>query len=326
MALDRPAAPSHAPLLIPALLACYLVWGSTYLAIRFALQGLPPFVQMGSRFLVAGGLLMGWVLWRHGRAGWPTPQQWLHAAVVGGLMLCGGMGLVAQAEVHVGSGLIATFIAVVPMLVCGWGLLFGKRPSRLELAGMVVGLLGVGLLVRGASFAAAPIGIISIAGATLCWSLGSVLSTTRMPLAPGAAGFASEMLCGGALLMLLSLLSNETTPTWPLPTVALLAWGYLVVMGSLVAFSAYMYLLAHASAAVATSYAFVNPLIALLLGIAIGGETVTSGEWLASTVIVLGVLLILAGAPRTAKSAHANPGSSPATSHDTVAAPPAQRA
>ena len=127
-------------LLIPALLACYLVWGSTYLAIRFALASLPPFFQMGSRFLVAGALLMAWVRWRGGA--WPTPLQWRNALVIGTLMLGGGMGLTAAATVHIGSGLIATFIAVVPMMVCGWGLLFGQRPNRLELAGMAVGLAG----------------------------------------------------------------------------------------------------------------------------------------------------------------------------------------
>ena len=130
-----PAAPSRL-LLVAAFGALYFIWGSTYLAIRFALQGFPPFFQMASRFLVAGGLLIGWVLWRDGVAGLPTRRQWLHALVIGGLMLGGGMGLIAQAEVHISSGLIATFVAVVPMMVSAWGLLFGKRPTGLELAGM----------------------------------------------------------------------------------------------------------------------------------------------------------------------------------------------
>lgn len=290
-----PVRPSGAPsLLWPALLTCYLVWGSTYLAIRLALVSFPPFFQMGTRFLAAGLLLMGWVLWRRGRAGWPTARQWCHAALVGSLMLGGGMGLTAAAEVHVGSGLVAAFIAVVPMLVCGWGLLFGQRPSRLELAGMALGLTGVILLVRGASFSAAPVGLACIAGATLAWSLGSVLSTHRWPLAPGAAGFASEMLCGGAMLMLLSLALGEQFIAPPQP-LALLAWAYLVVFGSLGAFSAYLYLLAHASPAQATSYAFVNPIIALWLGVAFASESVTGGEWMACGVILLGVFLIFRG-------------------------------
>lgn len=291
-------APAGRPsLLVPALLACYLVWGSTYLAIRFALESFPPFFQMGTRFLTAGVLLMAWVLWR-GHA-MPTRVQWRNALVIGTLMLGGGMGLTASAEVFIGSGLIAAFIAVVPMLVCAWGLLFGQRPSRLEFAGMAVGLVGVLLLVRGASFGAAPVGIACIAAATLCWSLGSVLSTTRLPLAAGPAGFASEMLCGGAVLMMISLALGEK-PQWPVEPRALAAWAYLVVFGSLIAFSAYLYLLAHASPALATSYAFVNPLIALFLGVLLAGEVVTRGEWLSCGVVLLGVFLIYRGKVATA--------------------------
>ena len=225
-----PARP-HA-LLLPALLACYLIWGSTYLAIHLALPSFPPFFQMGTRFLAAGGLLMAWLVAR-GQA-MPSGLQWRNALVVGVLMLGGGMGLTAQASLHIGSGLIATFIAVVPMLTCGWGLLFGKRPTRLELLGMAIGLVGVGLLVQGASFAAAPTGLFCITGATLAWSLGSVLSTTRLPLAPGPVGFASEMLCGGAALLLVSLALGEQA-SWPPTAAATAAWVYLVVAGSLVA-------------------------------------------------------------------------------------------
>jgi len=293
LASGRRAAPA---LLLPALLACYLVWGSTYLAIRLALVSFPPFFQMGTRFLAAGGLLMAWVLWRarRGHVRLPTAAQWRNSFVIGTLMLGGGMGLTASAERHVGSGLVAAFIAIVPMLVCAWGLLFGQRPGRMELAGMAVGLAGVLLLVRGASFSASPVGLACLLGATLAWSLGSVLSTTRLPLATGASGFASEMLCGGAVLMALSLALGEQYSGPPQP-LALAAWAYLVVFGSLVAFSAYLYLLANASAAVATSYAFVNPLIALALGVSLGGEALSGGEWLACGVILGGVLLIFRG-------------------------------
>lgn len=295
----RAAAPA---LLVPALLACYLVWGSTYLAIRLALASFPPFFQMGTRFLAAGGLLMAWVLWRarRGATRLPTGREWRNALVIGTLMLGAGMGLTASAEQHVGSGLVAAFIAVVPMLVCGWGLLFGQRPHRLELAGMAVGVAGVLMLVRGASFGASPVGLACIAGATLAWSLGSVLSTTRLTLAPGAAGFASEMLCGGAVLMALSLALGEQYAGPPQP-LALAAWAYLVVFGSLVAFSAYLYLLAHASPAIATSYAFVNPVIALALGVLVAQETLSRGEWVACGVILVGVLLIFRGKSASAR-------------------------
>ena len=286
-------------LLLPALLACYLVWGSTYLAIHLALPSFPPFFQMGTRFLAAGGLLMAWLLAR-GQA-LPRKVEWRNALVIGVLMLGGGMGLTAQASVHIGSGLIATFIAVVPMLTCGWGLLFGKRPTRLELLGMAMGLVGVGLLVQEASFAAAPIGLLCITGATLAWSLGSVLSTTRLPLAKGPMGYASEMLCGGTALLLVSLALGEQ-PTWPPTAAATAAWVYLVVAGSLVAFSAYLYLLAHATPALATSYAFVNPLIALFLGVVLAGEVVTAHEWRACAVILLGVVCILVAGQKSRKA------------------------
>lgn len=286
---------SRPSLLVPALLACYLIWGSTYLAIRHALESIPPFLQMGTRFLAAGVLLMAWTHWRDRCSETPPPRlgtrDWRNALLVGTLMLGGGMGLTASAGQHVASGLVAAFIAVVPLLVCGWGLLAGRRPTRRELLGMVTGFAGVLLLARGAGFAAAPQGLACLAGATLAWSLGSVLSTTRLPLAPGARGFASEMLCGGAVLIAISLALGEQVQP-PVTARALLAWAYLVVFGSLIAFSAYLYLLAHASAAVATSYAFVNPVIALLLGTWFASETVTGAEWIACGVILLGVFLI----------------------------------
>lgn len=282
--------PAHpARWLLPALLACYLVWGSTYLAIRFALVSFPPYFQMGTRFVLAGALLLVWMRWRG--VAWPTPREWRHASVIGTLMLAAAMGWLATAQQHIGSGLVATFIATVPMVVCAFGLAAGKRPTRLELAGMTLGVLGVLLLVRGASFTASPSGMALMVGSVVAWSLGSVLQTTRLPLAPGPMGFASEMLCGGVVLTVVSLALGEQ-PVWSPQALALAAWAYLVVFGSLVAFSAYLYLLANTTPAMATSYAFVNPVIALGLGVALGGEVVSNGEWIACSVILSGVVLI----------------------------------
>ncbi len=281
-----------------ALLCCYLVWGSTYLAIRLALESFPPFFQMGSRFLLAGALLALFMAWRGRRAGvaalLPSARQWRNAFIVGSLMLGAGMGLIATASLHVGSGLIATCVASVPLMVTGWGLFWGRRPGAWELAGVCLGALGVALLMRGESFSAAPASVVCALAATACWSLGSVLSTTRLPLAPGPMGFASEMLCGGAVLMAVSFVLGER-PAWPPGTAALAAWLYLVVFGSLVAFSAYLYLLAHASPALASSYAFVNPAVALALGSAVAGETMSAREGWASAVILLAVGMILLG-------------------------------
>ena len=285
--LNHPA--NKANWLVPALLACYLVWGSTYLAIRFALISFPPYFQMGSRFVVAGALLLALMRWRG--APWPTRGEWRNAVIVGSLMLAAAMGWLASAQQYIGSGLVATFIATVPMVVCAFGLAAGKRPTRFEVAGMALGVSGVLLLVRGASFTASPVGITLMIGSVIAWSLGSVLQTTRLPLAPGPVGFASEMLCGGVVLMVISLALDEQA-VWPPQPVALAAWAYLVVFGSLIAFSAYLYLLANTTPAMATSYAFVNPVIALGLGVVLGGEVVSSGEWLACAVILSGVVLI----------------------------------
>ncbi|MBL8345526.1 MAG: drug/metabolite exporter YedA [Rubrivivax sp.] len=284
--------PGLPPLVLACLAATWLVWGSTYLAIKFALVSFPPFFQMGTRFLVAGALLAAWLRWRG--TPWPDARQWRNAAIVGALMLGGGMGFTAVAETTVASGLVVAFIAVGPMVIATFNLAFGVRPRAIEVAGMLVGLVGVLLLVRGAGFSASPAGLAAQLVATTCWSLGSVLSLHRTPLAPGAMGFASEMLAGGALLMAMSLAVGET-PQWP-PTVgASLAWLFLVVFGSLIAFNAYMVLLARASAAVATSYTFVNPVIAMVLGITLGGEAVSGGEWMATGVILVGVVLLMAG-------------------------------
>ncbi|NJM43889.1 MAG: drug/metabolite exporter YedA [Brachymonas sp.] len=300
--LNKPSA----TLIAAALAAVYLVWGSTYLAIRFALVSFPPFLQMGSRFVVAGVLLMIFLRLRGEKI--PSfqkestlPWYWRNALVIGSLMLAGGMGLVGVASQTIGSGLIATFIAVVPMLVALIGLAFGKWPSRLEIVGMLIGFGGVIFLVQGRSFSVSTTGLLAMFGATLTWSLGSVLQTTELPLAPGPMGFASEMLCGGAVLLVISLAVGEKI-SWPLDTRALLAWGYLVVFGSLVAFSAYLFLLANVSPALATSYAFVNPVIALVLGVWLGGEIVQKNEWLACGVILLGVLMFFAARLKTASS------------------------
>ncbi len=278
------------PLLLLCLAATWLVWGSTYLAIKLALPSFPPFFQMGTRFLLAGALLMAWMRWRG--ATWPDRRQWRNALVVGTLMLGGGMGGTAFAEVSVGSGLVVAFIAVVPLMIAALNLLWGVLPGRVEVLGILLGLTGVLMLTQGVGFQASPAGLAAIAIACTSWSLGSVLSQRSLPLAPGATGFASEMLCGGTVLMALSALHGEA-PVWPPQSVALAAWLYLVGFGSLIAFNAYMLLLARAPAGLASSYTFVNPVIAMLLGVAFAGETVTGFEWAAVSVVLAGVLLLL---------------------------------
>ncbi|HEY4647273.1 MAG TPA: EamA family transporter [Steroidobacteraceae bacterium] len=285
----RPVASS---LIVACLAATWFVWGSTYLVIKFALVSFPPFFQGGTRFLVAGTLLLLWVWWRGQEM--PTLVQWRNAAIVGAVMLGGNMGGVTYAEQTVASGLVVAFIAIVPALITIASLPFGIKPSRLEVIGIGLGIVGVMLLVRGDAFTASPAGLIAMTIAALGWSIGSVLSQHVLPLAAGFSGFASQMIGGGVVLMVLSQMTGETFH-WPPQPFAAAAWMYLVVFGSLIAFSAYMVLLSNTRPALATSNSFVNPVIGMLLGVSLGGESVTGPEWFAVVTIVLGVTVLVLG-------------------------------
>ncbi|MBT0570029.1 drug/metabolite exporter YedA [Curvibacter sp. CHRR-16] len=277
-------------LIVACLLVTWLVWGSTYTAIKFMLEGFPPLFGSATRFLAAGSLLLVWVRWR-GDA-WPTLRQWGSAVVIGTLMMGGGMGLTAVAQTSVGSGLVVAFIAVVPMMIALINQCFGVRTSALEWASIAVGLGGVLLLTQGNGFQASPQGLLAITLACLGWALGSVLSQRGLELAPGAMGFASEMLAGGLVLWAISWFVGERPTLSTEPTVWV-AWAYLVVFGSLLAFSAYMVLLQRSSSALASSYTFVNPVIAMLLGVGVLHEQVSPLEWSAVGVVLLGVVLML---------------------------------
>jgi drug/metabolite transporter (DMT)-like permease len=270
----------------------WLVWGSTYLVIRFALVGFAPYFLMATRFVAAGGLLLLWQLARG--TSMPSVREWRNAVLVGTLMLGGGMGGVAYAEQTIASGLVVVFIAVVPLLLVAINLAFGVHPQRSELLAVLVGVGGVVMLTRGQGLHSSPAGLIAIMVGTTGWALGSVLAQRGFALAPGATGFASEMLGGGLVLLLISALRGESW-LWPTQTSVWLAWLYLVVFGSLIAFSAYMLLLARTSTSLAASYSLVNPLVALLLGVTVGGEAVSRWEWLSCVVVMIGVVLLFAG-------------------------------
>ena len=280
------------PRIAACLAATWFIWGSTYLAIKLALRSFPPFLQNGTRFLLAGSILLLWARWR-GQA-MPTLGQWRNALVVGSLMLAANVGGVAYAEQTLASGLVVAFIAIVPALITIASLPFGIRPTRKEVIGIALGFFGVLLLVRGAAFTSSPIGVVAIVTAALGWSTGSVLSQHVLRLAPASAGFASAMLCAGGVLTTLAVLTGETF-TWPPQPLATVAWLYLSLFGSVIAYSAYMTLLANTRPALATSNSFVNPVIAMLLGVSIGGEIVTRQEWLAVRAIVLGVTVLVLG-------------------------------
>jgi drug/metabolite transporter (DMT)-like permease len=233
------------------------------------------------------------------KAPWPNAVQWRNALIIGTLMLVLGVGSTAISEQTIPSGMVVAFVAASPvsMAILGRWLL-GTRTTRLEALGIALGVLGVLALTQGASFRGSGFGLLMIAIASFAWVLGSLLSQKQFPLAPGAMGFVSEMLIGGLILLALSVWRGEWPgfiAHFPPSPVATAAWLYLVVFGSLIAFNAYMVLLARASAALASSYAFVNPVIGLFLGVSLGGEVVSPFEWAASCVIVMGVVLVLLG-------------------------------
>jgi drug/metabolite transporter (DMT)-like permease len=272
-----------------------LVWGSTYLVIRFALAGFAPYFLMATRFLFAGGLLLAWQLARG--ASLPTAREWRNALLIGTLMLGGGMGGVAYAEQTIASGLVVAFIAIIPLLLVVINLAFGVHPPRSELLAVIVGLGGVLMLTQGAGIRGSPAGLIAISVGTTGWALGSVLAHRGFALAPGTTGFATEMLCGGLALLMMSALRAESWH-WPMQNGVWLAWWYLVVFGSLIAFSAYMLLLARTPASLAASYSLVNPVVALFLGVTLGGEMVSTWEWMASGIVMIGVVLLFVGRRR----------------------------
>ena len=289
------------PLILAALAAVWLIWGSTYLAIKWALVSFPPFWQMGTRFIAASVLLAAWMRWRGAR--WPTAGEWVNATLLGALMLGGGYGLTAVAEVSVSSGLVVAFIAIGPALQAAMEWPYGLRPSRREAAGIALGLLGVLGLAMGQGFSASPGGLAAVLFASVAWKIGSVWTNHGLPralggralhLTPGGMGYASQMLAGGVVLVLMSVLAGER-PVWPIEPRAFWAWLYLVVAGSLIAFSAFMLLLQRTSTAVSSSYAYVNPVIGLVLGATLGGEVISSGEWLAAALVTGSVVLMLTG-------------------------------
>jgi len=284
--------------LILAFAAVYLIWGSTYLAIRFAIETMPPLLMAAVRFLIAGGALYAWVRLR-GEAP-PRRDHWRAAAVVGGLMLLGGNGAVVWAEQVVPSGLTALLVAMVPlwMVLLDWLRPRGVRPAPLVLVGLALGLGGLAFLVGPQHILGGgqvdPRGAVVLALGCLSWSFGSVYSRhARLPASP-LLGTAMEMLAGGVLLLAAAAIRGELAAVQP-AAVSLrstLALAYLVVFGSLVAFSAYVWLLRVTTPARASTYAYVNPVVAMLLGWALAGEPLTPRTLLAAGVIVGSVVMI----------------------------------
>lgn len=278
--------------LIGALLTLYIVWGSTYFAIHLGVKSWPPLMMAGTRFLIAGILLFSLLLLRGHSL--PTPKQWLAAGTIGILLLVVGNGLVTVAEhQHVPSGIAAVIVATVPLFTQCFSLLWGMRNTRLEWAGIVLGLVGIVLLNTGNNLAGNPTGALLILLASASWAFGSMLGS-RISLPAGPMAGAAEMLVAGVVLLVASQLSGERLSEMP-STSSVLALGYLIVFGSMLAISAYMFLLKNVRPAVATSYAYINPVVAVLLGIGFAGETLVTREWIALVLIVSAVVLVTLG-------------------------------
>ncbi len=294
--------------LVAAFAAIYVIWGSTYFAIRVAIETIPPFLMAGLRFLFAGAVLYAWCRWRGAPA--PSRRHWLSATIIGGLLLLGGNGGVVWSEQFVPSGIAALIVATVPLwlVLLNWLGSAGQRPGIAEVVGVALGFTGMILLVQmGGDDGGEPlhrVGAIVLLFATLSWSVGSLYSR-RAPL-PSSPLVATgmEMLAGGALLTVAGTVAGE----WPrfAPSAmsfrSLAAVLYLIVFGSLVAFTAYMWLLRVTTPARVATYAYVNPIVALLLGWGFAGEPLTARTLLASAVILLGVVVTITyrGAPPAA--------------------------
>jgi drug/metabolite transporter (DMT)-like permease len=286
-----PAARSTRTLVVLAFIAVCVVWGSTYLAIRVSLEGFPPFLGGAFRFLLAGSFLFVVLRARGERA--PTAIEWRGAAITGALFFVFSNGFVILAEQSVPSGLVSVMVAEMTL----WATLFerftGTRVGKLEWMGIALGLAGVVVLNLGGELRAsgakgngALFGLI----APMSWALGSVVSK-RLTLPKGAMCTASQMLCGGALMGVAGGVLGERFDHAP-PARAIFALAYLLVFGSLVGFTAYIYLLHHTRMSVATSYAYVNPVIALALGVFFGGERIDRASAVGAAVVLAAVVLI----------------------------------
>lgn len=284
--------------LMAALAAIYLIWGSTYLGIRFAIETLPPFLMAGTRNLIAGGLLYAWTA----RKGVPRPQKihWRSAVVIGALLIVGGNGFVSWAEERVPSGLAALMIGATPLWIAllNW-LVFGStRPNGRMALGLITGLTGIAILIGPSEVLGGgginAVGAVALVLSSLTWAAGSLYSR-KAPLPSSPLRAASmEMLCGGGLLYLLGTAAGQWAEVHPehvsLKSVA--AVLYLALFGSLIAFSTYGWLLRHTTPARATSYAYVNPVVAVFLGWALAGEKLSPRTGLAAAIIVGSVVLI----------------------------------
>ena len=307
------ARPASALAIAGALAAVYILWGSTYLAIRFALESYPPFLLGAVRMAIAGSLMYAVLRWRGVPA--PTRKQWITLAKLSIFMVVLSNALVNLAETQVSSGLAAIAVASMPLFAGVFAMLRGRHPSKLEWAGLVVGFVGVLWLSIGGELSGSMLGLACLIIAPLAWAWGSIWSRDQDLPEPFMAA-AGQMLAGTAWLLLAALLRGEHFVGVPSfgATAAML---YLVVAGSIFGFTAYIWLLHHVRPALATSYAYVNPPLAVLIGALIGGESFTRHDLGAMAVILVGVVVITMAKARASTPA-AEPGAAAASEATTA--------
>lgn len=296
------------------LIAVYVAWGSTYLAIRFAIETMPPFLMAAFRFLFSGAVLY---LWRRASGDVPPSRiEWRSATIIGILLLVGGNGGVVWAEQRVASGVASLIVTTVPL----WMVLMdmfrpgGRWPSWTGVAGVLIGFSGVAVLmgpsqITGNGEGLDPVGVAALLLASLCWSIGSLYSrSARLPSSP-LLGTGMEMLTGGAGLLLLGSLTGEWSHLDLSSVSARSLWGfaYLIVFGSLIGFAAYTWLLRAAPTPLVSTYAYVNPIVAILLGHLIAGELLTSRILIATAIIIASVGLTTMNHPASQKSGIGHP-------------------
>lgn len=281
-----------------ALLIVYIVWGTTYFALGVAMQTLPPVLMNGVRFLAAGLAMLAIARWQ-GLA-WPTPAQWRASALIGGLMAFAAMALVVLAQqAGIGSGLMATVVTTMPMWLALWTRWGGERVPLTSWLGLLLGAAGALLLALEGDFSTTLLGTLCAFGAPLAWSIGSYASR-RLSLPAPAMASAAQWLLGGLLGTVAALLFEPGARGFQFAQVSAAsawAWLYLVVLGTMVTLNAYLWLLQNTSAALAGSYSFVNPVVALAVGVGFGGERLNGWVFVALPLIGAALALILYGAP-----------------------------
>ncbi len=282
------------PGVLLSLAAVYLIWSSTYLALRFMVAGLPPLLANGLRFLLAGSLLYAFARLRG--AARPTRKQWLLSALAGGLMFFVGNGFIAIAAREVPSGVTAMAVASMPLFLAAMEALLGQRPTRLQSLGLGLGLLGVAWMTAGGDLRITPGSAVLLVLSPFGWAAGSLL-VRRADLPAGPRAAAAQMIAGGVLMSLYGYSSGEPIAAMP-STSSLHAFVYLVLFGAILGFSACMHLLRNTSASLATSYAYVNPVLAVALGALVAGERVEPAVLFAGALVVAGVAVLVTSGAR----------------------------